>query len=249
MQKTSSCLVTKLQHYVPLSETDRALLREIEKSERNYQAGQEIYQGGDTNKELFVVKRGWLISYADMPDGRRQIVKIHHPGDIVGFTDIALKDVSTSLCAVENVVLCPFAKQAMDEVFRTSPRLTALLMSLALRDQVVLIDLLRAMGRMSALERIGYMLLDLIARLRITSSELTDRFRLPLNQTQIAQYLGLTNVYISKTFSRMEVEGYIRRDGLHIQILREDRLREMTDFHNRYDDIDISWLPSDGTQA
>ena len=243
MTTHSSCLVSKLSHYTPLSSDDLKRLAAIEKSERTYDAATEIYQTGDRSTELFVVKHGWLFSYADMPDGRRQIVNIHHPGDIVGFPDVAQKQMTATLRTAEDVVLCPFPKSALDVIFPEPPRLSALLLSLALRAQVILIDLLRAMGRMSARERIGYMLLDLIARLRITNNDMGDTFRLPLNQGQIADYLGLTNVYVSKTFQQMEMDGYLRRSGQNIQLLREDALTDLTDFSDRYDEMDTSWFP------
>ncbi|MFW8637557.1 helix-turn-helix domain-containing protein [Cribrihabitans pelagius] len=62
-----------------------------------------------------------------------------------------------------------------------------------------------------------------------------------MTQSQIADYLGLTNVYISKTFIRMEKEGYIRREDGYLQILKEDELIELTDFDDRY--VDTSWFP------
>ena len=124
-----------------------------------------------------------------------------------------------------------------------SPRLSALLLSIALRDQVILIDVLRAMGRMSAKERVSYMLLDLISRLRITNENMTDTIRLPMNQSQIADYLGLTNVYISKTFIQMEEAGLILRRDNHLQIIEEEQLVELTDFYDRYADMDTSWFP------
>ena len=245
MTHRSSCLVRKLSHYVTISDIDQGRLERLEKSERVYSTGDEVFQGGDENKELYVVKYGWAFSYTDLPDGRRQIVKIHHPGDVIGFPDVALKHSTTTLRAIEEVCLCPFPKSALDEILRKSPRLSALLLSIALRDQVIFIDVLRAMGRMSAKERVSYMLLDLIARLRITNRDMTDTMRLPMTQGQIADYLGLTNVYISKTFLRMEQEGLIRRADDRLQILREDDLVELTDFHDRYDDMDTSWFPQD----
>jgi len=245
MPNTSSCLVNKLSHYISLSDTDCERLAALEKAERTFEAGQEVYQGGDRNKDLFVVKHGWAFSYTDLPDGRRQIVKIHHPGDIIGFHDVALMHSTTTLRTAEEVCLCPFPKSSLDEIFRKSPRLSALLLSIALRDHVVLIDVLRAMGRMSAQERVSYMLLDLISRLRITNSNLTDTIRLPMTQSQIADYLGLTNVYISKTFIRMEDDGYIHRNQNRLQILKEDAMIELTDFHDRYADMDTSWFPQD----
>ncbi|MGB3244626.1 MAG: Crp/Fnr family transcriptional regulator [Sulfitobacter sp.] len=244
MTNRSSCLVTKLSHYVELADTDKEKLATLEKSERTFEAATEVYQGGDRSTNFFVVKHGWAFSYTDLPDGRRQIVNIHHPGDIVGFPDIALKHMTTTLRTAEDVCLCPFPKSALDVILRESPRLSALLLSIALRDQVVFIDLLRAMGRMSARERISYMLLDLIARLRITNKTMTDTIRLPLNQSQIADYLGLTNVYISKTFIMMENDGLIRRQDHHLQILKEDELVDLTDFTDRYADMDTSWFPA-----
>lgn len=243
MSDHSSCLVTKLSHYVDLDESHRAHLASIEKTERSYGNGTEVYQGGDLSNELFVVKKGWLFSYTDLPDGRRQIVKIHHPGDIVGFPDIALKHVTTTLRTAEDVIVCPFPKSALDVILEKSPRLSALILSIALRDQVVFIDLLRAMGRMNAQERIAYMLLDLIARLRISNTTMTDTIRLPLSQSQIGDYLGLTNVYISRTILKLEKDGYIERSGDHMRIVREDELIEMTDFYDRYADMDTSWFP------
>ncbi|MCF7700766.1 Crp/Fnr family transcriptional regulator [Loktanella sp. M215] len=243
MSDRSSCLVTKLSHYIALDDDHKAQLASLEKAERDYGEGTEVYQNGDTAKDLYVVKTGWLFSYTDLPDGRRQIVKIHHPGDIIGFPDVALKHMTTTLCTAEAVTLCPFPKSSLDVILRESPRLSALLLSIGLRDQVVFIDLLRAMGRMKAQERVAYMLLDLIARLRITNHKMTDTIRLPLTQSQIGDYLGLTNVYISRTLIKMEEDGLILRHGDRMQILREDELSDMTDFRDRYADMDTSWFP------
>lgn len=244
MSDKSSCLVTKLSHYVTMTDADKSRLAHLEKSERTFGAAVEIYQGGDVNGDLYVVRHGWAFSYMDLPDGRRQIVKIHHPSDIIGFPDVALKNLTTTLCTIEEVCLCPFPKSALDVILRELPRLSALLLSIALREQVVLIDLLRAMGRMSARERVSYMLLDLISRLRITNLRMTDTIRLPMTQSQIADYLGLTNVYISKTLIQMEEDGVIRRQNSHLQLLREDKLIALTDFHDRYADMDTSWFPA-----
>lgn len=243
MANDPSCLVTKLSSYVELIDTDKEKLAALERSERNFGAGQDIYQGGSENKELFMVKHGLLLSYTDLPDGRRQIVTIHHPGDIVGFPDIALKQMTTTLCRVEDACLCPFPKSSLDMILREAPRLSALLLSIALRNQIVFIDLLRAMGRMSAKGKISYMLLNLIARLRITNHCMTDTLRLPMNQSQVVDYLGLTNVYASKPFIEMEKDGFIQRHVRNLQIRKGYEMIKLTDFHDRHAELDTSWFP------
>lgn len=134
-----SCLVQKLSHYVELDKDAVGHLKRLEREERSFNEGQDVYLGGDRRDHLHVVKKGWLYSYTDLPDGRRQIVRLHHPGDIVGFESIAFHHATTSLRAAESVVVCPFPKSGLDVVFERSPKLTALLFTLAAREQVNLL--------------------------------------------------------------------------------------------------------------
>lgn len=239
-----SCLVQKLSHYVDLTELSRKQLMSLEETEREFGKHAEVYRSGDRNDRLYVVKRGWLYSYTDLPDGRRQIVKIHHPGDIIGFPDIAFDTATTTLQTSEQACLCPFSKSALELIFQRSPQLTALMFSLAVRDQAIMIDALRAMGRMSAREKLAHLLLDLISRLRISNKNLTDTLRLPLNQFEIGDAVGLTNVYVSKTLIVLEREGFIRRRGDEIQLLKEQALAQLVDFSDRHHAMDTSWFPN-----
>ena len=127
---TKSCLAQKLSHYAELDEASLESIARFEREERDFAKNDEVYQEGDKNIHLYVVKKGWLYSYADLKDGRRQIVEIHHPGDIVGFPDIAFTERTTVLRAAEDVRLCPFPKKDLDEVFKRAPQLAALLFAL-----------------------------------------------------------------------------------------------------------------------
>ncbi|MFQ6549814.1 Crp/Fnr family transcriptional regulator [Aestuariibius sp. 2305UL40-4] len=240
---TKSCLVQKLSTYISLDSVSQRHLARLEEKEQMLDKAEIVNTIGTTTDALYVVKTGWLYAYADLADGRRQILRLYHPGDVIGFPDIAFHHATATVRAVEATCLCPFPKTHLDSIFRESPRLTALLFTLAVRDQVIFMDLMKAMGRMSARERIGYLLLDLISRLRITNTTMTDTFRLPLSQTEIGDMLGLTNVYVSKTFRQLEQDEYLERDGIKVRLLREGDLIEMTDFYNRYVDMDVSWFP------
>lgn len=243
MGQTDSCLITKLSHYVDLSDHSRELLSELEKEERAVARHEEVYSVAEKSRFMYVVKSGWLYSYIDLADGRRQIVKIHHPGDIVGLPDLAFEGPTSNLRACEPAVLCPFPKQGLNAILTSAPQLSALLFTLSVRDNVVLVDNMTALGRMSARERIAWFLLDLISRLRITNRNVTDALRLPLTQTEIGDMLGLTNVYVSKSFSSLERDGVLERTVDGVRLLREQDLADMVDFKNRYADMDTSWFP------
>jgi len=243
MSDSKSCLATRLNNYINIDSRLEDLLGKLEKNEETYEENVHVHHSGDETKNLYVVKQGWFLSYTDLPDGGRLVAQIHHPGDILGFSGIAYVNQAVSLKSCTNGCLCPFDKQDLDLIFTTAPDLTALLFSLAVREQVVSIDRLKAVSRMNAQARLAYFLLDLIYRLRMTNSTMTNEFRLPLTQTEIGDAIGLTNVSVSRTFRKMEALDLIKRTTIGIKLLDESALVDLCDFEDRHTQIDTSWFP------
>ncbi len=241
--KANSCLISKLSHYMDLDESNRRLLRALEHSERSFAANDIVYSGGERTINLFVVKSGWLFSSTTLSDGRRHVVRIYNAGDIIGLPTLAFSHHVLDLEAATACCLCPFSKQDLDQILERSPRLTALLFSLTSREEVVLIDTLRAASRMAPIARVAYFLLDLASRLRVTNSGMTNRFRMPLTQTVIGDTIGLTNVTVSRALTAMQESGLIDRCGQDVVLLNEAELRKLCDFSDRYAEMDISWFP------
>lgn len=238
-----SCLIAKLSHYVDLSDDDCELLSILEKDEQEFSAGQLVHSANDEIEFLYVVKKGWLYNYLDLPDGRRQIVRIHHPGDMLGIGDIAYLNAGSNLKACNDVILCPFPKTHLDSIFVNAPRLTALLFTIAVRDQAILVDMLKSVSRMSARERLAFLLLDLVSRLRVTNDDVTTLFRCPLSLTELGDTLALTSVYVKKTIQALEDDHLLRYQEGIVELLDEQALANVCDFSERYATIDTSWFP------
>lgn len=239
---TGSCLFAKLSKFADLSEADRRLLALLENDERDYKKDQIVRRTGEPVDELFVVKSGWLTSYSILEDGRRQLLRLFYPGDIVDLSEIALEKAQHDIKCVTPVTLCPFPKSGLEPVLVRSPRLTALLFSMTVKELAILLERIRAIGRLSAYERICYLLLEIADRLSLTVPDVVDGFRLPLTQSDLADFLGLTNVYVSKTISRIEGDRLIRREGSRVILLDTDRMREICEY-NHSPQIDTSWFP------
>lgn len=242
---TRSCLVAKLSAYAELSRGDERLLTALEENERDLRKDQIVRRAGQLVDELFVVKSGWLTSFSILEDGRRQLLKLFYPGDIVDLSEAALPRASHDIKCVTAATLCPFPKDGLEAIFSRSPRLTALLFAISAREGQQLLDRIRAIGRFSAYERLCYLLLEIAERLRLTEREADDGFRLPLTQSDIADLLGLTNVYVSKTISRIERDQLIRRQGSRISILDRPRMREVAEFRHS-GPLETSWFPALG---
>ncbi|MEM9695879.1 MAG: helix-turn-helix domain-containing protein, partial [Myxococcota bacterium] len=242
--RESSCLVQKLSHYVNLHEKERSVLSKLERSDQTLPRNSSLYQGGRPLEALYVVKEGWLFASTLLADGRRQITRFFYPGDVVGLTQIPYTHLTHDVETSTDAVICPFPKRHLDEVLVSSPRLGALLWTLAAVEQTTFLDRIRVLGRMRAIERIAYLLLEVESRLAITSAlRGPRRFELPVTQTVIADSLGLTNVTVSRTFADMDREGLIRRDGSQFELLRREALVELAEFYDRFATIDTDWFP------
>ncbi len=240
----SSCLLSKLGHYLRLTREEEDLIRTFEEVEKRYCAGELIRREGAPARELFVVKHGWITHSSDLGDGKRQIFDFQFPGDVVGTRELVFEQATVTLTAITDVVICPFPKRSLDAVFERAPRISALLFSFVALDNVVVFDRLRAVARMQAASRLGFFLLQILSRLRITNRELGHEFELPLGQELIGDALGLSQVHVNRTFRELETLGLVERVGRTRIRLDTRRLTAYADFSDRHYRIDTSWFPA-----
>ncbi len=242
-EQDESCLVCRLSYYIDISERDERLLRKLEENQISIAAKTDL-NAQDNIDSLFVVKSGWLYSYVDLDENSRQVLRIHYPGDVVGLTDVAMQESFGTVKAATKAVLCPFPKKHLDAIFTQSPRLTALIFSLGMLEQVVLMDRLKIIGRMSAVDRVAHFLLEIHARLKIHAPKDVDgEFDIPLTQEAIGDAIGLTNVSVSNALTQLEFDGYLRCNKRRVTFHEMEKLKEKINFRDRYFKIDTDWFP------
>ncbi|MHB9878194.1 Crp/Fnr family transcriptional regulator [Pacificimonas sp. ICDLI1SI03] len=242
-QGDQSCLVSKLRHFVELSEQDNELLIRFEEEQREYKKRDLVRAEGDPIEDLFVVKKGWFIGYTTLQNGKRQVHRLYLPGDLIGTHEVVCERATYDVAATSDGILCPFQKIGLRHVFSNSPRLTALLYSIEALEQVAQDDRFRAVARMDATGRLSYLLLQIVSRLRLTEDNMHDRLKLLINQELIGDMLGLTGIHVNRTLKYMKEIGLIDRTGSVINLLQEDRMKELASFDDRHYKIDTSWFP------
>lgn len=230
--------------YLMLDEDERELLGSLTQEPRRITRNSEVVREGKAADNLFVVQSGWLLSYTIMPDGRRQVLQIHLPGDIIGFCDMPLPSFTYELKSLTDCRLGMLTRERVHDIFHKTPRLTAFLFSLMMVDQKTHTDRLRVLGRMNARDRVIHFLLSVLVRLRLTDEAEGDMFDFPLTQFDLADAVGLTNVSVSNALSGLQEQGIVKRSSGRIQILDEAYMREAVSFTNRFESIDISWFPA-----
>jgi CRP/FNR family transcriptional regulator, anaerobic regulatory protein len=239
-----SCLAERLSHYLALSPKEKQALEALEQQERSFRRGSVICRELDPSRELYVVRKGWLCSCVLLGNGSRQIMRLHFPGDLLGFSSIAFGHSADSVLAVTDTVLCTFDKEKLSLLFRDHQRLAALIFTVSVAERVSMADRLASIGRTSARARIASLLCEIFARLRVMEGQDLKAHLIPLTQEDIGDATGLTAVHVNRMMRTLVEDGLIERTGNVVRLLDEARLIREAGFINRYDRIDTSWLPS-----
>ena len=237
------CLAERLSHYLVLTAREEAALNALEQTERSFRRGTIVRHEQDPARDLFIVQKGWMYSCILLGNGTRQIIRIHFPGDLVGVSTLAFGKSADSLVALTDVALCPFDKDRLAGLFEEHPRLAALLFTLAIAERETLADRIASIGRTPARARVGLLLCEISARLRLLDGADSMSFQLPMTQEDIGDVTGLTAVHVNRMMRMLADDNLIERNGSHVRLLDGQRLAEESGFNDRLAGIDTSWLP------
>jgi CRP-like cAMP-binding protein len=193
-----------------LDEPGETLLRSLAaQPRRRYDVHARLAVEGAPLHTPQLMVSGWACRARVLADGRRQILGLVLPGDVVG-SQSGDRDVETSttvaltpVCTVDAV----HVRALQDADHGYMPIREAVALARRQEEYFLTCQIVR-LGRQTALERLGHLLLELEFRLAARGLAHEGRFALPLTQETLADVLGLSVVHINRTLQQM------RRDGL-----------------------------------
>ena len=179
-----------------------------------FPAGSEIYAQDEEAGSLYRVEFGAVRVYRLLADGRRQISAFHLAGEIFGFEAGSTHHFFAEAICATGVRIFRLA---------TGANVAGELLPLALQSLTRAQEHLLVLGRQTAMGRVAAFLLDMAER-----QGGLDPVELPMQRSDIGDYLGLTIETISRVFSKLREKGIIRLPNLRsVEILRWDTLQHM----------------------
>jgi CRP/FNR family transcriptional regulator, anaerobic regulatory protein len=240
---SGSCFADVLSELVDLTAGESAALEKLEERQRHVRRGAVLQRENEACNELFVLRRGLMMSYVLLDDGSRQILRFLFPGDMLGVSSAVYKEAPETLAALSDCVVSPFDRAALSAIMSEHPRLSALILVYCQIERVALTDRLAALGRTSAKARVAALLLELRNRLRATDKSIASAFALGLTQEEIGDATGLTAVHVNRMLRQLEEDGLIARESGRVTLKDERALAHAANYVNRYQGLDLSWLP------
>ena len=184
---------------------------------RRIAAGAELAYEGNPSEKLVVVRSGWMLRQDILDDGRRQILEILLPEDLLAEAPSRRGASSIEAITESEIAIVPLAKlgagpeSALIEAMRRS-----------LENAY---DSLTDAGRRSSLEAVAHFLLRMERRAKNVFGVRADgAVEFPLTQEHIGDALGMTSVHVCRMMRSLVRDGVIETGRNRLRILDRARL-------------------------
>jgi len=231
-------MVAKFERRAPLSASDRAALLGLPFRLQKIDAGKYIVREGSSTAHSALIISGFAIRQKGTPEGARQIVSVHIPGD---FIDLEGAFLATADHNIQALTRCEFALvpvQAILALVAEHPMIARAMWVDTLVDGSIFREWVLNVGRRDARERIAHLLCEFSRRLEAAGLGNKEGYELPMTQEQIADATGLTSVHVNRTLKAMDEEGLVVRNRRYIHIPDWERLRDVAGFNEIYLHLD-----------
>ena len=227
-------LIQKLESYGSLSEEEKEFLQRAPSAIRDYQAHKEIVREGDRPGESCVVVEGLAFRFKILPQGKRQILAFHVPGDFCDLHSFLLKRMDHGIAVAGRCKSAAVPHTLIQEITETYPRLTRALMWDVAIDGAIFREWMVGMGRRSAYERMAHLFCELLVRLKVVGLAENDSYELLPTQADLGDALGLSTVHVNRVLQQLRADGLIVSDGKMLTIPDFEKLKEVAGFDPAY---------------
>jgi len=227
-------LTRKYAGSAALSPAELAVLRSFEANPRPLRRRQEFITEGRKYQNVFVIIEGVSIRYRVLRNGTRQIIGILLPGDFAGVPGCLFENALYSVRTLTDSVISPVSLSRLIELFDVQPRLAAKIFWSFTCDAAVFAERLIAVGRLSALERVAHLLIELLTRMQALGLADHGSFAIPLTQELIGDALGLSVPHVNRVLRQLRDDGLVTIKEGTVLVRDVDALSELADFEQGY---------------
>ena len=204
---------------------------------RLLKAGELLGSANGANDNIYHLRNGWACQFRDWFDGRRAIVDVYLPGDVMGIgAHLRLRPLEEVLALTSVMVEKIPAELALTEMM--ADRAIGLYLAWLLGEhQRRAKRLLAVVSGLDARGRLAMMLLDFYRRLQRRRLITGPTYNLPLTQLQIGQYLGLTVVHINRVLRSLRADRIVSLEKHWVTILDLEQLTNLTHYGKKKCDL------------
>ncbi len=176
-------------------------------------------------ENIFVLEQGWACKLMYLADGRRHISEFFGPGAICNWSRLSDFEEQDDILFKAGASVSLLDAPSLGDLLEKRRELAAIIKQHETERSKRTAQRVRAVISSPATEKLLFLLLDLDNE-AVAAGHDPIWMDLPFSQIEIGDILGLTPVHVSRTFTKLEEDGVISRNGRHIRFADVDGLRK-----------------------
>lgn len=226
--------IARLRAHSFLDQADVSCLESIAGETRRIAAGAFASRDGQNPSTCSLLNSGICVNHKVVGGGGRQIVGMFLAGELLDFDGLFLETIDFNIQAISDCEITLFPCRDMTKVLFERPSIgKALFRDNAIRSAISR-EWMTNLGRRDSTTKVAHLLCEISLRLTLSGDSSDNSFKLPINQEQIADIIGVTTMHVSRVLRSLEADNVISRHERIITLLDEDRLKIMGDFSPTY---------------
>lgn len=217
-----------------LSSADREAIAALPVTRRQFPRNAYLVREGEPPRECALLLRGTTCRQKVTVRGARQILSFHIAGDFVDLHNCLLGEADHNVQAITGAEVAVIPKAAIADVTLHHPAVGRAMWLDTLIDSSVHREWVVNVGRRNARSRISHLLCELSLRLQASGLSESLSCELQLNQQDIADATGLTDVHTNRTLHALRRDGLIGLSFRSLKVLDWQGLRNEGEFSERY---------------
>jgi CRP-like cAMP-binding protein len=212
-------LIRRLETIGRVSAADRSLLETLPLRIMELGRGEDAASDGEVTSQSCLLLNGFMHRYKMLPDGGRQILAFHMPGEIPDLHSLHLPKMDHSLAATEKSTVAFIKHVDIHALLERSPEIMRLFWRATLIDAAVFRMWMVEMGQRPAVSHLAHLMCEIYVKLYAVGLAQDFEFRLPLVQEEIADALGLSAVHTNRTLQELRARQLIQFEAGTVSIL------------------------------
>ena len=222
--------VVRLLQHVALGAGDLQGLDAIIDGELSIRRRRDLIVDGYEYRKLCFVKDGYAVRYKLLRNGKRQILNVVLPGDIIGLPGSFYERAVYSVSAITDLTMNVCALDAYVQLCYERPQFGLALSWIAVQEATTYAEHIIDVGRRTPIERLSHFLLELHARLRAVDRAEEASFTLPFSQEVIADVLGLSVPHLNRMMQKLRSEKLIADSERRIEFTDVDAIQALAHY-------------------
>ena len=181
-----------------------------------------------------LVTNGWAARYDQLASGCREIVAVYVPGDMCDLHSVPAPLPGWGVQALGATDFLRIPHTALCKLVADSPAIAMAFWRDTTADSSILAKWVCNRGRRQAIGRLAHLLCELGIRLEQAEVGSRTHFEMPLNQSQLAEMIGVTPVHTNRVMQMLRQTGVISTLGTAVSITKWAELVRIAEFDPAY---------------